>query len=102
MADPTPRPWFRARKNQFAIDARSEDGEPTEDYRIAKLHTSPFSPAADVCEANADLIVRAVNSFDELLAACRAMVEAMAKLDPLSPARDMGILAIHTATRSQP
>lgn len=77
-AEPTPRPWFRGRKDRMAIDAAPPDLSPGEFFRIAKLHTSPFSPAAGVCEANADLIVRAVNSFDGMLAALEAAREYVA------------------------
>ena len=65
MIEPSPRPWYRDHI-YYITDPNRRD--------VANTYFSYHQH--DVDEANARLIVRAVNAYDSLLAACKA-VEAL-------------------------
>ena len=67
MAEATPRPWMQGEAN----DIWSADRK----YRIGTTIMA-MRRASQEDLANAELIVRAVNAHDDLVAACREALEA--------------------------
>ena len=57
--------------------------------RIALLEASPYTPHS-VCEANAALIVEAVNAHDALMAACNAHAALVAACKAFAAAMRKG------------
>ena len=64
----TPRPWHRVADSNLIIKQSHRD------YRIAKIEGGTGKITDD---ANAELIVRAVNNFDSLLEACKLALQHM-------------------------
>lgn len=80
MAEHSPLPWTQKpeelTKDGYHIAGRSpilisdSDGSVAKAYRMTEA-----SGRCKVAEANAEFIVRAANSFDDLVAACKASME---------------------------
>ena len=87
MSEATPRPWKVSKSDWDGTDyweITTADGvevcmAPTDFYAY---HEGPFI-APDDNEADAALIVRAVNCHDELVEACKALVEWIAGVKDL-------------------
>ena len=67
MSDHLPPPW----RLKHASADRVLAGDPAEPFTVANCWSGPFAPERHVARANAELIVRAVNAHEALLANLR-------------------------------
>lgn len=78
MSKATPRPWVAQPEESDKPYIRIRGTRLGERYKIVNVLTPVLHGEdpreADETRANAALIVRAVNSFDELVAACEALI----------------------------
>lgn len=98
--EPTPRPWcvmssvFATNDGAFYI-APCNISELTTFLPIARLDTA----SSEKDEANAEFIVRAVNSFDDLLEACKEVQGNLYTVQDIGRVRDMVTTALASAER---
>ena len=79
----TPGPW-KVRRNIIYVDWFSPNGEEYDKY-IARVDPDVQAETYAEMKANAEFIVRACNSHDELLAACKASFEFVDSIAGISP-----------------
>ena len=72
MSDATPRPWTRGRWVWDAYARREVPSIFAGGATVAQLHVAPITPFEEA-EANAALIVRAVNAHEKLVEALKVV-----------------------------
>lgn len=80
MAEHSPLPWMVGERNGNDGDALC--GIENTDWTLADVWADAWELTPAIARANADFIVRCVNSHDELLAALRAVVADAYEMNP--------------------
>ncbi len=93
----TPGPWVVVNGGTIRADGGKRPVAMC--HCSAVWNTSDSAPTRFECEANADFIVRAVNSHAELLEACKAMLHAFNHCESAEEAVSYTKAAIVKATK---
>ena len=100
MSEHTPTPWVSNQIGDGSTDATEARAIWTKDEEVivcvmkSEYHVTHV-PARPVCNANAAFIVRACNSHDALLAACKAALTQLTDLDDVLNQPNLSVVGWH-------